>query len=115
MNAIKRHALGLGIVLFAAATFLAVAPVSSGGLDCGSPIWRSNPNLGTVDVVGADGSTTFLPDPARVAAKNECVDQRQLHATLSVSLAVAGLVGVFWSVVASPAAARRRAAHHRLA
>ena len=115
MNAIKRHALGLGLMLFAAAAFLAVTPVSSGGLDCGSPIWRSNPDVGRVEVVATDGTTTFLPDPARVADKNECVDQRQLHATLSVSFAVAGLVGVFWSVVAGPEAARRRAAHHRLA
>jgi hypothetical protein len=108
MRHLKRHALGLGIILFLAGAFLTVAPVSASGFGCGSTIWRNDDTVRRVETVTSDGDVLTLPKAADVEARNDCHHKRQTQTTVALSLAVAGLIGVFWSVVGAPEDLRRR-------
>jgi hypothetical protein len=102
MHSIKRHALSLGIVLFVAGAFLTVSPVSKAGFGCGSTIWPKDDSLREVETLTPDGDVLLLPKAEDVAARDGCHDKRQTQTTVALSLGVAGLIGVFWSVVGSP-------------
>ncbi|HUF84566.1 MAG TPA: hypothetical protein VMQ81_08250 [Acidimicrobiia bacterium] len=108
MRHLKRHALGLGIILFIAGAFLTVAPVSASGFGCGSAIWPKDDTVRTADTVAPDGQVLNAPLPADLEARADCHHKRQTQTTVAVSLGVAGLIGVFWSVVAAPETTRRR-------
>jgi hypothetical protein len=108
MRHVKRHALGLGIILFIAGAFLTVAPVSASGFGCGSTIWPEDDTVRTADVVAPDGEVFNQPLAADVDARDDCHHKRQTQTTVALSLGVAGLIGVFWSVVSPPETTRRR-------
>jgi hypothetical protein len=108
LHAIKRHALSLGIVLFVAGAFLTFSPVSKAGFGCGSTIWPKDDSLRKVETLTPEGEVLLLPKPEDVAARDGCHEKRQTQTTVALSLGVAGLIGVFWSVVASPDGRRRR-------
>ncbi len=111
MQHLKRHALGLGIILFLAGAFLTVAPVTASGFGCGSTIWPKDDTVREVETVTPEGEVLVLPKPEDVAARSDCHHKRQTQTTVALSLGVAGLIGVFWSVVASPDGVRRRSSH----
>jgi hypothetical protein len=111
MHAIKRHALSLGIILFVAGAFLTLAPVSKSGFGCGSTIWPEDDTVRKVETVTPEGQVLLLPKAEDVAARSDCHHKRQTQTTVAVSLGIAGLIGVFWSVVGSPESLRRRPRH----
>jgi hypothetical protein len=108
MRHLKRHALGLGIILFIAGAFLTVAPVTASGFGCGSTIWPKDDTVRTADVVTPDGDVVNQAVAEDVEARRDCHHKRQTQTTVALSLGVAGLIGVFWSVVAAPENLRRR-------
>lgn len=108
MQAIKRHALGLGVILFVAGAFLAVAPVTASGFGCGSTVYSRDDTLRRVEVRTAEGDIVELPSAADLEARSDCHDKRRGQTTLALCLGVAGLIGVFWSVVGAPEGTRRR-------
>jgi hypothetical protein len=108
MHAIKRYALPLGIILFLAGGFLTVAPVSASGFGCGSTIWPRNDTVRRVETVTPEGEVLLLPKPEDLDARDDCHHKRRTQTTVAVSLGVAGLIGVFWSVIAAPEGLRRR-------
>ena len=109
MHAIKRHAMGLGIVLFLAGAFLTVNPVTKSGFGCGSTIWPNDDTVRRVEVVAPDGGVVPADKPEDVDARNDCHHKRTTQTTVALSLGVAGLIGVFWSVVSAPEGTRRHA------
>lgn len=108
MKAITRHALGLGIVLFLGGAFLTVSPVSASSFGCGSTIWPRNDTVRQVETVTPEGEVLVLPKAEDLEARSDCHSKRQTQTTVAISLAVAGLIGVFWSVIAAPDAISRR-------
>ncbi|MGQ0802433.1 MAG: hypothetical protein ACT4PI_00995 [Actinomycetota bacterium] len=111
MRHLKRHALGLGIILFLAGAFLTVAPVSASGFGCGSTIWPKDDTVRSADVLSPEGDVLNQPVAADVEARADCHHKRQTQTTVALSLGVSGLIGVFWSVVAAPENLRRRNRH----
>lgn len=107
MNAIRRHALGLGVVLFAAGAFLALSPIERSGFGCGSVIWHNDDTLRRVEVDTPEGTTIEVPAPADLEGRSECHDRRTTQTTVALAIVVAGLLGVFWTVVGPPDAQRR--------
>ena len=108
MHAIKRHALGLGVLLFLAGAFLTVAPVTKSGFGCGSTMWPKDDTVRQVEVVTPDGQAVLVDKPEDVDARQDCHHKRQTQTTVAVALGLAGLIGVFWSVVAAPETSGRR-------
>src|SRR5688572_31463842 len=102
MRHLTRHALALGIVLFLAGAFLTVAPVTASGFGCGSTIWPKDDSVRQVQVVTPEGDALLVDKPEDVDARNDCHHKRQTQTTVALSLGVAGLIGVFWSVVSAP-------------
>ena len=111
MRHLTRHALALGVVLFIAGAFLTVAPVTASGFGCGSTIWPKDDSVRRVEVITPEGDTILVDQPEDVDARNDCHHKRQTQTTVALSLGVAGLIGVFWSVVSSPEGTRRRASN----
>jgi hypothetical protein len=108
MGAIKRHALGLGIILFAAGTILSLTPVTESGFGCGNTIWPNDDTLRRVEVATPEGEVVELPNPDDIEARDDCHQERRTHTLLALCLGGAGLLGVFWSVVGAPELRRRR-------
>jgi|SRR6266545_621082 len=111
MQHLKRHALGLGIILFIAGAFLTVAPVTASGFGCGSTIWPKDDTVREVETITPEGEVVVLPKAEDVAARSDCHQKRRTQTTVALSVGVAGLIGVFWSVVAAPETVRRRRSH----
>jgi hypothetical protein len=109
MHAIKRHAMGLAIVLFLAGAFLTVNPVTKSGFGCGSTIWPNDDTVRRVEVVAPNGDVVVTDKSEDVEARRDCHHKRSTQTTVALSLGVAGLIGVFWTVVSAPEGTSRRA------
>ena len=108
MRFIRRYALGIGIMLFAMGAIFALYPVRKSGIECGSPINQEKVLVDLVPIATENGTIVRLPDKSQVAAREDCQHQRERHALMAGSMAVSGLVGVFWSVIGAPEDQRSR-------
>src|SRR6266511_4156792 len=85
-----------------------VAPVTASGFGCGSTIWPKDDTVREVETITPEGEVVVLPKAEDVAARSDCHQKRRTQTTVALSVGVAGLIGVFWSVVAAPETRRRR-------
>jgi hypothetical protein len=102
MGALRRHAMAIGMVLFAAGAVLFLVPFSADGQACGSALYPKTIPVGEVETVTATGKTVRLPDPDDANVVHKCTTKVHSHRSLAVGFAVGGLVGVYASIVGAP-------------